>query len=205
VARRTRVAACVAVGLVAMLSACGAPRESTGDGRVGPPTVTSPPAESGPVTPPSSAPPAPSEGVAAAGGRCRAADLSGAVAPSDAAAGNRYAELVVTNTSGRTCTLYGYGGLQLVDGAGRSTPTKLTREPNPGPSLVTLPPGGTAAKKLHWGVVPSGTEPVDGPCEPASAGARVIPPDDTTAFSVRFDFGSVCANGRVDGSAYFRK
>jgi hypothetical protein len=127
------------------------------------------------------------------------------VAPSDAAAGNRYAELVVTNKSGRTCTLYGYGGLQLVDGAGRSTPTRLTREPNPGPSLVTLPPGGTAAKKLHWGVVPSGTEPVDGPCEPASAGARVIPPDDTKAFDVRFDFGSVCANGQVAGSAYFRK
>ena len=160
------------------------------------------------MTPPTSLPsPATStsEGIASAGGRCTAADLAGTVAPSDAAAGNRYAELVVTNTSGRTCTLFGYGGLQLVDGMGRSTPTKLTREPSPGPSLVTLPPGGTAAKKLHWGVVPSGAEPVDGPCEPASAGARVIPPDDTKAFSVKFDFGSVCANGRVAGSAYFRK
>jgi len=146
VARRTRVAVGLAVGLV-VLSACGAPRESTGDGP--PLTVTSPPAESGPVTPPSAAAPPSSaatsagEGVAAAGGRCRAADLAGTVAPSDAAAGNRYAELVVTNRSGRTCTLYGYGGLQLVDGAGRSTPTRLTREPNPGPSLVTLPPGGS--------------------------------------------------------------
>lgn len=76
-----------------------------------------------------------------------------------AGAGNRYADLVVTNTSGRTCTLHGYGGLQLIGADGK----------------------------------------------PASTGARVIPPDDTKAFTVTFAFGSVCAGGHVDGSAYFKK
>lgn len=121
----------------------------------------------------------------------------------DAGAGNRFAELVVTNTSGKTCSLYGYGGLEFFDANGKPNPTDLVRTPNPGPSLVTLAPGDTAAKKLRWGVVPTGDEPVTGPCQPPSVGIRVIPPDDTRSFDVSYDFGSVCAGGHVEGSAYF--
>jgi len=51
--------------------------------------------------------------------------------------------------------------------------------------------------------VPTGDEPVDGPCQPESTGATVIPPDDTTSFSVTFAFGSVCNGGTIEGSAYF--
>jgi hypothetical protein len=212
--RRTRVTVFLAAGLITVLGACGAQPESTGDGpATGPPATTPPP-------PPSASPttadpttaktePGTPSGTAStppeAGTRCGAANLTGTVAPSDASAGNRYAELVVTNRSGRTCTIYGYGGLQLVAADGRPTPTRLTRQADPGPALVTLPPGGTAAKTLHWSVVPGGNEPVTGPCQPSSAGARVIPPDDTRAFAVTYDFGSVCSGGRVDGGAYVRK
>lgn len=186
--RRTRTALVAVVGLVTFASACGSPPASTEDSQPPTPTTTTAPAPSG------------TESAT----KCTAPDLRGTVRPQDAAAGNRYAELVVTNTSAAACTLYGYGGLQFVDGNGKPTPTDLTREPDPGPRLVTLAPGETAAKKLHWGVVASGDEPVGGPCQPPSAGARVIPPDDTEAFAVTFDFGSVCAGGRVEGSAYFR-
>lgn len=137
-------------------------------------------------------------------GKCTAAMLSGSIQQSDAGAGQRYANLVVTNKATKACTLFGYGGLQLVDANGNPTPTNLTRVPNPGPTLVTLPPGGTASKKLHWGVVPAGGEPVEGPCQPPSAGATVIPPDDTQPFKVTFDFGSVCAKGTIEGSAYHK-
>ncbi len=204
--RRNRVASCLAIGLLAALSACGTSQESTGDGQstVPPTTPSTAPSTANPTAAPTtdsgteSAPPD-------SGTKCTAKDLEGTVVPSDAAAGNRYAELVVTNTSAGTCTLYGYGGLQLVDAKAKATPTNLTRRPDPGPTLVTLAPGGTAAKKLHWGVIPSGDEPVTGPCEPASAGARVIPPDDTRAFTVTYQFGSVCAQGHMEGSAYFKK
>jgi hypothetical protein len=131
--------------------------------------------------------------------RCTAETLKGEIGPGNAAAGNRYAKLVVTNTGKATCTLYGYGGLALIGG-----PTKLTRKPDPGPALVTLQPGQKAFKNLHWGVVPAGDEPVDGPCEPPSTGATVIPPDETQPFTVKFDFGPVCQHGAIDGSAYYR-
>lgn len=147
------------------------------------------------------------EGTQASGsgpGKCTAAMLSGTIQPTDAGAGQRYANLVVTNKATKVCSLYGYGGLQLVDGNGNPTPTNLTRVPNPGPTLVTLPPGAKAIKKLHWGVVPADGEPVEGPCQPPSAGATVIPPDDTQPFTVTFDFGSVCAKGTIEGSAYHK-
>jgi hypothetical protein len=200
----TRIAA-LAVGLVTLLSACGSDDQSTQDTpspstetetvTVSPtPTTTTPPATtSAPDT--ESAPPN-------AGTKCVAMDLKGVIANADAGAGNRYADLVVTNKGQQTCTLYGYGGLELVGPNGKPNPTDLTRTPNPGPSLVTLAPGQTAAKKLHWNVIPSGNEPTTGACQPASAGIRVIPPDDTQAFVVTYDFGSVCSGGHVEGSAY---
>jgi hypothetical protein len=202
VVRRTRVAAGLVIGLAAVLSACGnQPEESTGDSQ--------PPTETVTVTQPASPTTEPSSSSTESaptdqGTKCTAQNLAGTVQPLDAAAGNRYAELVVTNKTDATCTLYGYGGLEFVDGNGKPTPTDLTRQPDPGPTLVTLAPGQTAAKKLHWGVVATGNEPATGPCQPPSAGARVIPPDDTQAFIVTFDFGSVCAGGHVEGSAYHK-
>lgn len=200
--RRARVTVCLAVVSIAVLSACGA--KSTGDSQGTSPVTTPPsPPEASPST--QTSPPAGGTESAPAGTKCTAADLEGTIAPSDAAAGNRYADLVVTNTSGAKCTLYGYGGLEFTDADGKPLPTALSRSLPPKPALVTLPPGGKAAKELHWTAVPSGDEPVDGPCETPAAGARVIPPDDTKAFTVTFSFGPVCGHGAVDGSAYFKK
>ncbi|ONI78651.1 hypothetical protein ALI144C_27965 [Actinosynnema sp. ALI-1.44] len=136
--------------------------------------------------------------------RCTPGVLKGEIQGGDAAAGNRYAKLVVTNTSSKACTLYGYGGLQLTDANGAATPTKLTRKPDPAPALVTLEPGQKAHKNLHWGAVPDGSEPTTGPCEPESKGAKVIPPDETEPFTIKYDFGSVCQKGSIDGSAYYK-
>jgi hypothetical protein len=194
-----RTLACVGVCLV-VLSACGSDEPmSTKDS---PATAVPSPST---ATPASSAErPAPSteNAPANAGDRCVAADLTGTVANADAGAGNRYADLVVTNTGDAACTLYGYGGLEFFGANGKSTPTELVRVPDPGPVLVTLAPGATAAKKLRWSVIASGGEPTTGPCQPPSTGIRVIPPDDTRAFTVSYDFGPVCSGGRVEGSAY---
>jgi hypothetical protein len=189
-------AAVVALGT---LAACGSNTPPTQP----PQTVT---VTESPSTPPSTSASTPERPAHVKSGpaRCNASTLSGEIVAGDAAAGNRYAKLVVTNTGKTACTLYGYGGMQLVDAAGKPNPTKLDREGDPGPSLVTLEPGQKANKNLHWGAVPDGSEPTTGPCEPASTGATVIPPDETQHFTVKFDFGSVCEKGEIDGSAYYK-
>lgn len=134
--------------------------------------------------------------------RCHTSMLSGSLQPGTPGAGQRYAELTLRNDSGETCTLYGYGGLQLVDAEGRPLPTELTRNANPGPTLIELAPGDAAAATLHWSVVPHGDEPVTGPCGPTPAGAEVIPPDETDPLPVEWRLGPVCGQGSVDGTAY---
>jgi hypothetical protein len=131
--------------------------------------------------------------------------LTGTVRVGDSAAGNRYATLVVTNTGRVPCTLYGYGGLQLVAANGTELPTSTGRDEAPGPSLVRLAPGATAAKKLHWGVVPTGNEPVVGPCQPEPRTLRIIPPDETQPFAVDWSFGPVCAAGTFHDSAFYQE
>ncbi|QGK71991.1 DUF4232 domain-containing protein [Allosaccharopolyspora coralli] len=134
--------------------------------------------------------------------RCHTSMLSGILQPGNPGAGQRHADLVLRNDSGETCTLYGYGGLQLVDAEGRPLPTDFTRNANPGPTLIELAPGDAAAATLHWSVVPHGDEPVTEPCAPTPAGAEVIPPDETDPLPVEWPFGPVCGQGSVDGTAY---
>ncbi|MCI2423803.1 DUF4232 domain-containing protein [Saccharopolyspora sp. K220] len=134
--------------------------------------------------------------------RCHTSMLSGSLAQPDAGAGQRYAELVLRNSSSETCTLYGYGGMQLIDQSGRPLPTDMTRVPNPGPTLITLAPGETASATLHWTAVPHEGEPEDAPCQPTPARAEVIPPDETDPLSITWTSGPVCGFGSIDGSAY---
>ena len=168
-----------------------------------PPSATQPPA----TAPPASAPPAtapPATQPPAGQGRCTAAVLTGRVQLGDSAAGNRYARLVVTNTGSAPCTLYGYGGFQLVAADGTALPTRTLRDEAPGPSLVRLGAGATAAKNLHWTVVATGPEPADRPCQPAPRTARIIPPDETEPFTVDWSFGPVCGAGTMHDSAYYQ-
>ena len=48
-------------------------------------------------------------------GRCHTGDLAGSLQPGDSGAGQRHATVVLRNTSSRTCTVKGYGGIGLVD------------------------------------------------------------------------------------------
>lgn len=200
---RTRLTAVTA--LVLVLGACGT-EQNAGSGNTEPPSTPPSTVETTP-TPTTTQPTLPQPETSAPNQerKCTAPMLSGTVEPGDAGAGNRYATLVVTNTGAEPCTLWGYGGLELVDASGKALPTTVTREADPAPALVDLPPGAMAAKNLHWTVVASGNEPADGPCQPEATGARVIPPDGTEPFDVTFAFGSVCGGGTIDGSAYYKK
>ncbi|WP_394614051.1 DUF4232 domain-containing protein [Lentzea sp. JNUCC 0626] len=134
--------------------------------------------------------------------RCDSTVLKGEVAPTDAGAGNRYGKFVVTNSSTMPCTLSGYSGFQLENASG-AVPTKLERKADPGPVQMTLAPGGKASANLHWGVVPSGDEPVEGPCQPEASKAAAIPPDETAPLTVPWTLGPVCSGGRIEISAFY--
>lgn len=147
----------------------------------------------------SATPPTVSDAGGAAGSpaRCHTGQLSGRVHMMGAAAGNRYAALVLTNTSHATCRTFGFVGLQLAGATGTKLPTTVVRETTPGPHGVTLRPGQSAWTRLHWGVVPGQGESSTGPCEPEPARLLVIPPDERTQLSARWPTGSVCEHGRI--------
>lgn len=134
--------------------------------------------------------------------RCHTSMLSGSLLSSGQGAGQRYADLTLRNDSEQTCTLYGYGGLQLIGSDGQPLPTTLERTTNPGPAMTRLAPGETASATLRWSVVSHGDEPIDRPCQPEPATARVTPPDETDPLTITWDNGVVCGAGSIDGSAY---
>ncbi|WP_285509869.1 DUF4232 domain-containing protein [Actinokineospora sp. NBRC 105648] len=143
------------------------------------------------------------DAAAAPTAKCVSTQLSGAIVSLDPGAGQRHAIMRVRNASATTCSLYGYGGLQLTAADGRPNPTNSERVANPGPSQVVLRPGAGADKVLDWWASPGEGEPTTGRCQPESTGLRVIPPDGTTAFTVTFTFGSVCIGGLIRNSAYY--
>lgn len=188
----------IAVGGVALaLLGAGCGGENAG---------TTAPAASGPATTSTGTPtgaPATTPGSdrgpisAAAQPLCRAAELSARLSQVEPAAGNRYAELLLTNTGHASCRTYGYVGLQLHDRAGRPLPTRVDREPEPGPVSLVLAPGRSAWTRLHWGAVPGQAESQTGPCEPEPASLVVTPPDDTAHLRVPWTFGPVCEHGQM--------
>jgi hypothetical protein len=134
-------------------------------------------------------------------GRCHTADLAGSLQPGDSGAGQRHATLVLRNTSGRTCTIKGYGGIGLVDASGAPLPTHQNRV-SPAPTTVTLRPGGSASSQLHWGAVPGTGDSSSGDCQPTPAALQVIPPDETAPLSIAWTQGPVCEAGSIDQQPY---
>lgn len=128
---------------------------------------------------------------------CATEDLSVSLLPGRPAAGNRYAALVLTNSSSAACRTQGWPGLQLTDGDGGKIPTEVVREHSVPSRPLTLSPGGKASARLHWTVVPGEGDPPDGKCPDPDA-VRVIPPDQRTAKSAGWELGEVCGDGELD-------
>jgi len=122
--------------------------------------------------------------------RCHTSQLTGHLGAVGDEAGHRDAELILTNTGGRTCTLDGYGGLGLHDGS-VVLPTRQNRVPSPAPTLVTLALGASATSTLRWSVIP-----------PVASTLEVIPPDETDPLAVVWVAGPVCEGGSVDQHAW---
>ena len=98
------------------------------------------------------------------------------------AAGSQYLWLIFTNTSAKTCTLYGYPGVSYVTGAsGQQVNDPATRSRGETPSKVTLKPQQGAHAQLQWGH----PDAFGDSCKPVQvAGFRVYVPDETAAVFV---------------------
>jgi hypothetical protein len=128
---------------------------------------------------------------------CTTDALSVSLRPGQPAAGNRYAALVLTNSSSHTCRTQGWPGLQLTGEDGGKIPTRVVRDHSTPSPQLTLSPGGSASARMHWTVVPSEGDPADGKC-PGPAAMRVIPPDQRASKSASWKMGEVCGAGKLD-------
>ncbi|MEU1055769.1 DUF4232 domain-containing protein [Streptomyces sp. NPDC005876] len=205
--RRTALLAS-AVALLGTLTACG------GDGgtttAAGHPSSTAPdrtatPATSrpaSPVSPATSRPGTPGDTTAApgdtagsasasarAGGRCHTSALRASVGRMDPGAGQRNFPVVLTNTSSRTCTLYGYPGLAFTDAAGRQLGPDPKRTAA-SPETVRLTPGASA-----WAALSFASPEISGARTADPATLLVTPPDERDSLKVAWRAGEVPVGG----------
>lgn len=202
-----------AVAVLGLLTACGsggtsgAPRQvsgtaapatgdTTGSTAPGTPSGTSS-AASGGAAPPSGA--ASTGSAHRTGGtrttatstRCHTSELRASVGRNDPGAGQENFPVVLTNTSGRTCTVRGYPGAAFVDAAGRQLGPDPRRSPGT-PTTVTLRPGGSA-----WAGLTFSNPQVSGARAATPAALVVTPPDERDHLTVKWTAGQVPVGGNA--------
>ncbi len=128
---------------------------------------------------------------------CATDSLSASLDAMSPAAGNRYAALVLTNTSDAACRTQGWPGLQLTARDGDEIPTTTVRDRSETAEQLTLQPDESAWARLHWSVVPGEGDPATG-CDPEPASLRVIPPDERSTTGAAWELGTVCGDGRIE-------
>jgi len=173
--------------VVVLLAACGSSSSgagASGSGSPAPAASSSSPAAAS-VRPSTATSGGLSPRAAPSAPPCATSGLKVALGPPNGAAGSVYLAIDFTNTTGVTCSLYGYPGVSL---AGGSPPAQLgapaARTTAAAPALVTLLAGGVAHATVQ--VTEAGNYPV-ATCEPAPATTMVIyPPGQTVAASVPY-------------------
>ena len=170
----------------AALAGCG----SSGSSQPAAPASTSPgstgtasptaagTASSGGNTPAGASPSSPSSPAAAAAAACPTSALRVTQGVAQGYAGGVYQVIDFTNTSGRTCTRYGYPGVSLVSGPPyMQIGLAAKRSTSAPPKLVTLAPRATANALLQ--IVDALNYPAPS-CSPAKATAlKIYPPNQT--------------------------
>jgi hypothetical protein len=93
------------------------------------------------------APPTPGPALAGPGSaaRCHVADLTVAAGQAQGAAGHVIQVFEFTNVSARTCYLFGYPGMDVLDSSGRPLHVTVVRDGPVVPRTVAVPPRGTAS------------------------------------------------------------
>lgn len=189
-ARRATAGAALLCSAVLAAAGCAS---TTQPQTAGPPTT----AHSGGHTPRTSTPPqasgGPSAGASttpaapAAPGGCASSSLKAVVNVSqgDAAAGTAYYPVNFTNTSGSTCTMFGYPGVSFAAGDGGARIGRAaTRNPAVTPATVTVRPGGVAHATI--GIANAGNYSA-AQCQPVTVHwLKIYPPNQTDPIFAHF-------------------
>jgi Protein of unknown function (DUF4232) len=135
---------------------------------------------------------APATTTPAGPGPCQSSDLKVTLGSGNAAAGTTFYQILFTNDSSTTCTLYGYPGVSFT---GETYAVQVgpaaTRNHAIQPSLVTLAPGAVGSAEIS--VVDAQNYP-PGPCGLTTAsGILVYPPNLTTSIGLPFN-GYTCVH-----------
>ncbi|WP_240203081.1 DUF4232 domain-containing protein [Streptomyces actuosus] len=126
------------------------------------------------------------------GGRCHTSELSASVGRNDPGAGQENFPVVLTNTSSRTCTVYGFPGAAFVDAAGHQLGPDPLRESASTPRAVTLAPGGSA-----WAGLRYSNPQISGARTATPAALLVTPPDEREPLKVPWTAGAVPVGGNA--------
>ena len=127
---RIALAAAALAAVLAGVAGCAGGSGGTTAGSAAP--ATGPGTRSAPPRPrpPRARRPSPAQSTGGSGpSHCHTSELSASLSSGEPGAGQRYATLSLTNTSARTCTVFGYGGLHALDAAKQQLPITLTRAP----------------------------------------------------------------------------
>lgn len=129
--------------------------------------------------------------------RCTVSSLLGELRRPGAGAGQRFAKLLLTNVTRRSCTLGGYVGAQLLGARNNPLPTNVVRDTSRRASVVTLTPGQSATTILHWGVIAGTGDRQTGECQPTPARIEITPPNATVHLVLPWRNGPVCQRGQI--------
>jgi hypothetical protein len=124
-------------------------------------------------------------------GRCHTSELRASVGRVDPGAGQRNFPVVLTNTSERTCTVYGYPGAAFVDASGKQLGPDPERAPG-SPRTVTLTPGKSARSGLSFS-----SPEISGARTATPATLLVTPPDEREPLTVKWTAGEVPVGGNA--------
>ncbi|MFF0780066.1 DUF4232 domain-containing protein [Streptomyces sp. NPDC003720] len=153
-----------------------APKTGTASGGAGSGTKTGTGADSGGKT-------------AATSTRCHTSELRAAVGRNNPGAGQENYPLVLTNKSGRTCTLRGYPGAAFVNASGAQLGPDPKRSSG-SPATVTLKPGQSA-----WAGLTFSNPEISEAKTARPAGLLITPPDERDHLQVAWTAGEVPVGG----------
>ncbi|MEU0969348.1 DUF4232 domain-containing protein [Streptomyces sp. NPDC005917] len=130
--------------------------------------------------------------TAAAGTRCHTSELTASVGGNNPGAGQENFPIVLTNKSGRTCTVRGFPGAAFVNAAGTQLGADPTRESGSTPATVTLKPGQSA-----WAGLTFSNPEISGAKTATPAALAVTPPDERDSLKVTWKGGTVPVSGNA--------
>ncbi len=177
---RSAAALAAAAFLAVLAAGCASHGNAPGAGATRPPGTSTTAAPAAASTRAATAP-----GGQAAVPRCHTSQLSMAFTGLNAAMGGvRGMTLILTNSSGATCSVDGYPGLAFFNSAGVPMATHLTWMKQPRATVV-LRPGGNAQAGLTWRVN------VDAPTPFSPDVVHITPPDEYTYLRAGWEGGPV--------------